>query len=162
MTLNRKWGYNRFDHEWKPPARIVRNIADIVSKGGNYLLNVGPTSEGIIPQPSVERLRAMGSWLKTNGDAIYGAKPTPYGAELKSKDWRCTTKGNTQYVHVFNWPKDGQLALPSSQAKPGRAHLLSDSSRAALTMSENNGQLILRLPSEAPDPVATVIAVEMG
>ena len=160
-TLNDTWGFKTNDNNWKSANQLIFNLVDIVSKGGNYLLNVGPTSEGLIPQPSVERLRAMGAWLKTNGDAIYGAKPTPYGPELKSKDWRCTTKGGTQYLHVFNWPKDGQLVLPKSQMTPGRAHMMSDPGKSALTILNDNGQLVIKLPDAAPDPVATVIAIEM-
>jgi alpha-L-fucosidase len=76
-TINNTWGYKVTDNNWKPVERLIFNLVDIVSKGGNYLLNVGPTAEGVIPEPSVERLLAMGRWLKVNGEAIYGAGRSP-------------------------------------------------------------------------------------
>jgi alpha-L-fucosidase len=63
-TLNHTWGYRTDDQDWKRPGEIVFKLVDIVRKGGNYLLNVGPTAEGIIPGPSVENLRRVGQWLK--------------------------------------------------------------------------------------------------
>jgi alpha-L-fucosidase len=71
-TLNSTYGYNRTDNHWIEPQEVVFRLCDIVSKGGNYLLNVGPTAEGLIPQASVERLLEVGKWLETNGEAIYG------------------------------------------------------------------------------------------
>src|SRR5450759_950531 len=72
MTMNRTWGFRSYDHDWKPTETLIHNLVDIASKGGNYLLNVGPTSEGVIPEPSVERLKEVGAWMKVNGEAIYG------------------------------------------------------------------------------------------
>jgi len=86
MTMNGSWGYKSDDHAWKSTETLIRNLVDIASKGGNYLLNVGPTAEGIIPEPSVERLKAIGAWMKVNGEAIYGTGPTPFGAEAGKED----------------------------------------------------------------------------
>ena len=72
MTLNDTWGFKSYDHNWKSTETVIRNLVDITSKGGNYLLNVGPTAEGEIPQPSIERLKEVGQWMRVNGDAIYG------------------------------------------------------------------------------------------
>jgi len=72
MTLNRHWGYFLGDEEWKPAKMCITNLADIVSKGGNYLLNVGPTGDGIIPKGAVDDLRQVGAWMKVNGESIYG------------------------------------------------------------------------------------------
>lgn len=77
-TINNTWGYKVTDNNWKPVKRLIFNLVDIVSKGGNYLLNVGPTAEGVIPEPSVERLLAIGRWLRVNGEAIYGAGRSPF------------------------------------------------------------------------------------
>jgi len=82
MTINNSWGYNASDLRWKSSQQLIRNLSDIASKGGNYLLNVGPTAEGEIPQPEVERLQAMGRWLKTNGEAIYTTDAGPYAQAL--------------------------------------------------------------------------------
>jgi len=105
MTLNDTWGFKKNDQNWKPAADLVRKLVDIASKGGNFLLNVGPTAEGVIPQPSVDRLRETGQWLKRNGQAVYGTTQSPW--KKHPFDGRCTVKGNTLYVSVFSWPEGG-------------------------------------------------------
>jgi len=75
VTLSGGWGFNRFDHSWKTPEVVVRQMVDVASKGGNYLLNVGPTGEGEMPAPALERLAAIGRWMQANGEAIYGCAP---------------------------------------------------------------------------------------
>ena len=78
-TLNHTWGYRTDDHDWKSPGDVIFKLVDIVSKGGNYLLNVGPLPNGEIPQTAQDVLRNAGTWLKVNGEAVYGAQPTPFG-----------------------------------------------------------------------------------
>ncbi|HTH00700.1 MAG TPA: alpha-L-fucosidase, partial [Vicinamibacterales bacterium] len=81
-TVNDTWGFRKDDTNWKSPGQITFKLVDIVSKGGNYLLNVGPTAEGVIPQASQDILRTVGRWLKVNGDAVYGASASPFGTEF--------------------------------------------------------------------------------
>ena len=157
MTMNDTWGYKHFDHNWKSEEILIHNLIDIVSKGGNFLLNVGPDAEGLIPAPSVERLEGMGRWLEVNGEAIYGNDPSPF----ERPDWgRYTTKNNIIYAHVFDWPEGGLLNIPELK-KPGMVWLLSDTDRSAVTVTSSNGGISLQLPETAPDSVATVIAIEM-
>ncbi len=128
-TLNRTWGFRSDDHDWKSPGDVIFKLVDIVSKGGNYLLNVGPTSEGIVPQASQDNLRAVGEWLKLNGEAIYGAGRSPFGEEfgdyaatqkgadgkplfLARTDWRCTTKPGKLYFEIFKIGREG-FVLPA-------------------------------------------------
>jgi alpha-L-fucosidase len=119
-TLNRTWGYRTDDHDWKSPGDLVFKLVDIVSKGGNYLLNVGPTAEGVIPQPSQDNLRAVGEWLKMNGEAVYGTGRSPFGEEfgdgkplfLARNEWRCTTKPGKLYFSIFRIGRDG-FVLPA-------------------------------------------------
>ena len=102
MTMNDTWGYKSYDHNWKSTKVLIQNLVDIASKGGNYLLNIGPTSEGLVPDASIERLQQIGKWMDVNGDAIHGTTNGPFSY----LSWgRSTRKGQTLYLHVFNWPK---------------------------------------------------------
>ncbi len=176
MTLNNHWGYNRNDNHWKSPETIVRNLCDIASKGGNYLLNVGPTSEGLIPPPSVERLAEVGAWMKVNGAAIYDSGPTPFGAEagafsatekdqngkpkfIPAWDWRATTRPGKIYLEIFNWPTSGKLELAGLASKVNKAYLLAGHRK--LKVVQTAAGVSLALPAEAPDKMASVVCLEI-
>jgi alpha-L-fucosidase len=113
MTMNDNWGYNSHDNHWKSSEDLVRKLIDIASKGGNFLLNVGPTAEGVFPQASIDRLKNIGSWMRINHESIYGTQASPF----KNLSWgRCTQKpiagGTRLYLHIFDWPVDGKLIIP--------------------------------------------------
>ena len=158
MTMNDTWGFKSYDDNWKSTETLLRNLVDIASKGGNYLLNVGPTAEGVIPQPSVDRLRETGQWLKRNGQAVYGTTQSPW--KKHPFDGRCTVKGNTLYVSVFNWP-DGPVSLPGLKGEVlGVAPLDPDAGEVKHELAEADGARVLRIQRPArPDPVATVVVV---
>jgi alpha-L-fucosidase len=158
MTLNRTWGFRSYDHNWKSTEMLIRNLVDIASKGGNYLLNVGPTSEGVIPDPSVERLKAIGAWMKVNGESIHGTTASPF----ENLAWgRCTRKVDgrktTLYLHVFDWPKDGRLIVPGLTAKVQEARLLAD--RTKLATAPGIDGLVVSVPSTAPDPISSTVVL---
>jgi len=177
MTMNNTWGFKRDDNNWKSTETLIRNLCDIASKGGNYLLNVGPTSEGLIPPPSVERLAEVGGWMRTNGEAIYGTGPTPFGAEagklsetdkdkngkpkfITAWDWRCTTKPRKIYLHIFKWPEHGKFGLPAVKTKITRAYLLADPKQRKLKYKQTDQGVTLMLPEKAPDAIASVVCLE--
>nr|WKN34563.1 alpha-L-fucosidase [Tunicatimonas sp. TK19036] len=152
LTMNNTWGFKSVDHHWKSEEALIQSLVEIVSKGGNLLLNVGPTAEGEIPEPSVERLQAMGAWLKVNGEAIYGAEASPY----EKPDWgRYTAKEGVLYAHVFDWPADGKLPLhPDIKAK--KVSLLSNPTS---TLEFQLAESLVLLPNTAPDEAVSVIKI---
>ena len=160
MTMNGTWGFKSYDHNWKSTETLIRNLVDIVSKGGNYLLNVGPTAEGLIPEPSIEGLKEVGKWMDVNGEAIYGTSASPF-AKLS---WgRSTAKtgdrGASLYLHVFDWPQDGKLLVPGLRSTVAAASLLDGG--AALETSVVEDGVLISLPATAPDPIAAVIKLEL-
>ncbi len=163
MTINGSWGYNARDTRWKSSQQLIRNLSDISSKGGNYLLNVGPTAEGVVPQPEVDRLLAMGKWLKVNGEAIYATTGGPF---TKPLDWGRTTvktwpgDGATLYLHVWNWPADGKILLPGITQTPRSGRLLATQAPVTWTMTPQG--LVATLPGAAPDPDVSVAALEFA
>lgn len=160
MTMNTTWGYSSWDHNWKSSEVLVRNLIDIASKGGNYLLNVGPTSEGLIPDASIERLKEIGAWLKTNGEAIYGTSASPF----KRLDWgRCTIKKaggkNLVYLHIFDLPEDGILWIPGLSIRVSDAYPLKN--RNLKLKAENAGNYVkIDVSSIEKERFATVVTLE--
>jgi alpha-L-fucosidase len=175
-TLNHTWGFRRDDTDWKSPGDITFKLVDIVSKGGNYLLNVGPTAEGLIPQASQDNLRTVGRWLALNGEAIYGAGPTPFGDEfgepsskgakdlrgdplhLPHNEWRATTKPGKIYITLFVEPRV-PFELPPMKNAVKRAYRLAD--KAPIDVKLENGRTYLNIERPIHDPMATVIVVEI-
>ena len=155
MTMNDTWGFKSYDHNWKSTETLVRNLIDIVSKGGNYLLNVGPTSEGLMPEASLERLQQIGAWLRQNGEAIYGATASPF---LRLGWGRATQKPGKLYLHVFTWPKDGTLVVPMRSGAT-HAYLLSAPDKS-LALKSTPAGLRVSLPAKAPDKIASVVVLE--
>jgi alpha-L-fucosidase len=161
MTMNTTWGYSEHDHKWKSSETLIRNLIDIASKGGNYLLNIGPMADGSVPHESVEAMRAIGGWMKVNGDAIYATAASPF---TKLEWGRCTQKslpgGRTRlYLHVFDWPKDGKLVLPV--APGGRAQARLKTGGKALPVTPEGTRLTIAAGTQAPDPIASVIELDL-
>jgi len=155
MTMNDTWGYQSHDTNWKSSKELILKLSEIVSKGGNFLLNVGPTSEGLIPQASIHRLREVGEWMKVNSEAIYATKASPF----PYLPWgRATLKGQKLYLHVINWPSDGLLKLPINN-KAGKAYLLSDPSKE-LGVNQLQDHVEISVPAVAPDSVLSVVVLE--
>jgi alpha-L-fucosidase len=160
MTLNKHWGYNKNDNEWKDARTIINNISDIASKGGNYLLNVGPTAEGLIPDSSVMILRETGKWMKTNGDAIYNTTGAPPRDNIRFSG-KMTQKPGKLYLHVFNWPEDQKLFIEGMKGEiTQKAYLLSDPEKKPLTFDAKERSVTINVPAKAPDEICSVVVLE--
>ncbi len=153
MTINETWGYNKNDTRFKSSTQLIRALIDAASKGGNFLLNVGPMPDGII-QPEFEtRLLAIGDWLKVNGDAIYG---TTYGPLQSLPFGRMTAKGKTLYLHIFDMPKD---TIELDGLKVRVASIKALDGNAAVKFTQSGGKLSIPVAGIKRDPHATVLAL---
>jgi alpha-L-fucosidase len=156
MTINDTWAYNKNDKNFKPARQLIRTLVDVASKGGNFLLNVGPSPEGTVQPEFQERLREIGQWLAVNGESIYG---TTFGP-LQDLPWgRTTSKGDVVYVHVFEWPSNANLELPDLQRRVLDVRALDGGQKLEFTQSVKG--LSITLPSRAPDANDTVLAVRV-
>ncbi len=157
MTINDTWGYKSYDHNFKPAQTLIQNLIDIASKGGNYLLNVGPEPTGLIPAEEVALLGQVGAWMKINHEAIYSTGPSPYRRLPFSG--RATTRGNTLYLHVFAWPEGG-LTLTGLETEVKSASALADHQKLSVTRGAD-GTLSISKP-DMIDPVATVVVLQLA
>ena len=158
MTMNDTWGYKSYDFNWKSSKTLICYLIDAVSKGGNFLLNVGPKASGLIPQTSVERLREIGAWMKVNSEAIYCASEYPIG----QPQWgRFTKKPGKLYAHIFDWPKDQRLRVCVPSCKLTRAYMLADRDQNRLKIDRSNGEFAISLPTEGSDQIVTVVVLEI-
>ena len=156
MTMNRHWGWNQYDKDFKSTEDLIRKLVDIAGKGGNFLLNVGPKADGTFPQESIDRLEGMGEWMKINGSSIYGTG----ASRFENLEWgRSTTQGKTLYFHVFDWPKDNKLTVPGLITKAADVHLLGKPDEQ-LKVEYSKGSATVLLPDKAVDPIDTVIAMK--
>ncbi len=159
MTMNTTWGYSEHDHQWKASDVLIRNLVDIASKGGNYLLNIGPKGDGSVPQESVAALRNIGAWMKVNRESIVGTTASPVARPAWGRiTSRETRRGTTLYLHVFDWPANGQLTLQGVPNMIRRARLLGG---GRLEAEADNGIITITVPPRAPDPVDSVIALTL-
>ncbi len=160
-TMNDTWGFKSDDHNWKSTCDLLYLLVDLTSKGVNYLLNVGPTCEGLIPQPSVDRLLEIGKWMDVNSEAIYATEPNPWPYEF---EWgRVTTRPGKLFLLFYDWSPE--FSLCGLRNNVTGAHLLAAPEVAVDVTQEHDAAadshvLRLGLPAEAPDPLVSVVVVE--
>ena len=191
LTINDRWGYDKSNHNWKSPAMIVRCLVDVASKGGNFVVNIGPTGEGLVPEPSVERLHALGDWLQVNRESILGTTASrfaatdggmvfqeinPDGSEAKvTKDgsavahearlprgWRSTTAPGAIYIHLFDRPTANTVTLQNVPVTVSAATLLADTQHRPLTVQQSGKALTVTLPADIWDDRCTVLKLAIA
>jgi alpha-L-fucosidase len=167
QTINGTWEYTHYDRNWKSTTTLIRELIDTVSKGGNYLLNIGPKPDGGIPETTIDKLRAMGRWMDVHGESIYGTTASPFEKQV---EWgRFTQKqledGRTRlYVHMFSWPFDSVLRLPAIENEVLAVRMLSQSGQPELAFEPDpdTGGLLVTLPIAEPNDHATVVMLDIA
>ncbi|MDD4869741.1 MAG: alpha-L-fucosidase [Kiritimatiellae bacterium] len=158
MTLNGHWGFDRNDHQWKSADQVIAMLAEIAGKGGNFLLNVGPTAEGLIPEPAQKILREVGQWLEANGESIYGTQAGP----LPECPWGwCTVKPGKVYLHILQWPSNCRLFVPGLKNNVRSAHLLSQPANDLKTERVGDRNWLVQIPAQAPDVRDSVLVLDV-
>jgi alpha-L-fucosidase len=155
MTLNDSWGYQSADDAWKSPKTVIRNLVYCVGQGGNYLLNIGPRPDGLVPEESVRVLQEVGRWMQRNGESIYGSSPCRVGTSNYAD---FTRKANTLYMHVYFWP--GETVTLSGLMTRVKSARLFASNRAIDFQQDRYRVRFMGLPPEAPDQPVTTLAIE--
>jgi len=162
MTMNTTWGYKSYDDDWKSSGQLIRNLVDSASKGGNYLLNVGPMANGEIPQPSIERLKDVGEWMRVNSSSIYGTTASPF---IRLTWGRATKKeypnATELYLHVFDWPEDGLLRVDGLRSDVSGAYFMADFQQQIQVDKTQEG-VVLYLPEQPLDEIDTVIVLKIN
>ncbi len=158
MTMNGTWGFRVSDNNWKSSNTLIQNLCDIASKGGNYLLNVGPKADGTFPIQSIDRLKEMGLWMEKNNEAIYGSSPSVIG----SFDWgrsttRLTKNGLAIYLLVFNWPNNGELTIPLIRNQIKNVSVLETGADCSVTNEDS--KMKIAVPQKAPNDKVSVIKI---
>jgi alpha-L-fucosidase len=160
MTINGTWGYTKDNNDWKTPEDLIRKLCDIAHKGGNFLLNVGPTELGEFPPQIHERFEAMGKWLCANGPAIYATTKSPW--RKLPFEGRCTVKGNKVYLHVFQWPDAGLRIVGLKTPVRGARCLATGQRLDVRTSTEGDLPAIAIAKPARLDPFATVVELALA
>lgn len=163
-TINHTWGYKTDDTDWKSPAELVHKLVELASKGGNYLLNVGPTATGIIPEASAEALRGAGAWLEANPVGTYHTRRGPSLGVPGIWATRDAADAHRIYLHVFEWPAGGKIHLPADHVAGKLDHVttasLANGTHASLALHRDGSGVTITGPHDARDHINTVIVVQ--
>ena len=154
MTMGQSWAYNPVENRWKEPLQLVRNLVEVVCRGGNYLLDVGPQPEGVFPPEAVERLAYIGRWMKDNEEAVQGST---FGPALAWPGGRLSRKGNRLYLFILEWPGTGRISIDHF---PAQVKSISFLPGEVLPFSQIAGRLEIEVPIKAPDPAVTVLRIQ--
>ena len=152
-TINHSWGYTRDDKDFKSAAQLIHLLVRAAGANANFLLNIGPTAEGEVQPEFVERLQAMGEWLNTHGDTVYGTRAGP----ISPRSWGVTTaKGNRIYVHILDW-QEPYLVLPPVA---GLKAAWDFDSHQKVELKDFRGQTLLAVPPVAAGSVDRIVVLE--
>jgi alpha-L-fucosidase len=165
-TVAHSWGFHALDTEWKSTTTLLKNLISNVSLNGNFMLNIGPKSDGTVPYEISQRMLEMGEWLDVNGASIYGAEA--FDLPKDQHDWgkiTCKDTGEGRYklyLHIFNWPFNHRLPVTGIGTKPIKAYVLRDKLQMPLEFQHHDVFTEIHLPARQPDPLISVLVLEYG
>jgi alpha-L-fucosidase len=163
-SINHTYGYGVADQDWKSWEELAEIMVKVIAHNGNYLLNIGPKSDGSVPKKSVEILQQLGKWVKRNSEAIFDTECTPYRSEsMTTHEWgTCTQRDGTLYLFVQNWPETARINLPLIKNQPKSVSYLAVADKAQLkhgrsTDSRGNTVITIEVPQTAPDADGIIV-----
>jgi len=158
-VTNDSWGYAWYDENWKAPKDILTRLISTIARGGTYMLNIGPKSDGSVSEHAAHALRVSGEWIKKYPQVIYGVEASPWEHALPWGD--VTRKNNRLYLSVYEWPRDGKLYLPGLKNEISSVYLLEGEKKTKLTYSKQLEWNILDLPPHQTESFVSVIELEI-
>ncbi len=158
-TTNDSWAYAWYDEYWKTPKEILKRTIACVGRGGTYMFNIGPESDGSVPERAKTILRESGNWIKKHPNVIYNAGASPYGHALPWGD--VTVQGNTLQLCVLEWPTTGKLYLPGLENTVQSIKVMTDAGLTELSFEKQGTAIVIDVPYKAPDDLISVIRVEV-
>lgn len=160
QTLNGTWGYSADNQKWKTSEELIHELVDVVSRGGNFLLNIGPKSDGSIPEESIRLFKEIGKWMKTNGEAIYGTRANPFDKEF---EWgRITRKGDDRlYLIMYGKPESEKIELPCTFDKGKvKASMLHGNKAVKVEQDAERNMCVIDVSSVQFNEPATVVELQ--
>ena len=155
--MNNSWGYNEWDNNYKSSAKLIQEMITVVSRDGNYLLNIGPKGDGTVQEQPASILNIFGEWMDINSESIYGTTASP----LPSQTWGfCTARDSLLYLHVLDWPETGTLEVSGLKNQPVNCYLLA--SKMELEVKREGSSILIDLPGTMTDTLNTVIALQVA
>lgn len=158
-TMNGSWGYNASDNNYKTPKTLIQELVKVVSRDGNYLLNIGPKGDGSLTDQTVSILNGFENWMNIYSESIYGTTRSPYSTE---PTWGFYTKKEGKlYAHVFTWPSTGKLNIPKIANTIKKIYLMNEQG-TSLSYSDTLGQISIFIPTSAPSSINSVVVIEVN
>lgn len=163
-TVAHSWGFHATENQWKSTSTLLRSLIGNVGLNGNFMLNIGPRANGEVPYEIETRLKAMGDWLKTNGEAIYGSGA--FDLPNDQHDWglmtyKLTGEGTHKtFLHLFNWPLNKKLKVSGIVDQPRKIYLLADKQKEPLNFDFNQAKITIALPDKPMNQYVAVVVME--